>query len=346
MKCLFPDVAIQLTPSQSFNTTVTVVLTAPEQEDYFIYETTITGNNNSNSNPMGPEHYLGDIFDIRSQNLTIDGSDEWIISFRPKPSLPLARTSKKPPILRVFLSDYSASLMMNVFDPAPGVDMLDPDVLRDWLESHGNDLAAGFVLVPNNATLAADLQLEVTRKKGSPWTDIMFGPLAKLMKVPDPSRKWIIKQNANVPAPSGNGNLLLLQGPVSPVTVYEETLTIPFNNVVNSILSPAAVVLAIVAVLFGRGRYRPYGYAHTWWYFRRQAKHGADSERFKIYPTTNVEYPTHNAGLDERVKGLEDRMKACEELRELLIAEFVDVHRLQANVGNDGKEKTGYSSVV
>ncbi|KAJ3264888.1 hypothetical protein HK104_006382, partial [Borealophlyctis nickersoniae] len=64
--------------------------------------------------------------------------------------------------------------------------------------------------------------------KGSPWSDYMVGPLAKLMKVPDPTRKWIIREESTVSSPGQAG--LLLTGPLPAVTVYEETLTIPIDS--------------------------------------------------------------------------------------------------------------------
>ncbi|KAJ3282801.1 hypothetical protein HK104_010714 [Borealophlyctis nickersoniae] len=169
----------------------------------------------------------------------------------------------------------------------------------------------------------------------------MVGPLAKLMTVPDPSHKWIMRERSrtsNFIDVNTNSNYLLVDGPMSPITVYEETLTIPFDSVVNSILSPAALIFAIVAFFFGSGRYKPYGYAHKKWYFRRRTGYGAERRRFNIYPATDGEHQTANEVLG-------DRLKASEELRELLLAEFLEVHESQTNVRNDGGANMGWAKV-
>ncbi|KAJ3285650.1 hypothetical protein HK104_009381 [Borealophlyctis nickersoniae] len=145
----------------------------------------------------------------------------------------------------------------------------------------------------------------------------MVGPLAKLMKVPDPIRKWNILQTSDIPSKLPNITELDVYGPLAAVAVYEETLAIPFDSVVN----------------------RPYGYAHTGWYFRRRT---TDSKRFNIYPATNGEYQTPYMGLEERMKVLED---SSAELRELLLAEFLEVHESQTNVRNDGGANMGWAKV-
>ncbi|KAJ3279690.1 hypothetical protein HK104_001235 [Borealophlyctis nickersoniae] len=288
---------------------------------------------NSDWNFGGHEHYLGDSFDLFPVNLTNKGYD-WLIQFRPKPSFPLAGAAKNTRTsLRVALTGKNDTFQLTAFPQNLG----------------NGDFSDGYVMVPSNASIYVNLQLELTRKKYSPWTELLVGPLAKYIKEPVPIRRWILKQRTNLPGKVADGNELIVDGPTSPVTVLEETLTVSVDSVINSILSPFGVVAAIVAFFFGSGRYKPYGYAHANWYFRRRT---ADRKRFNIHPTPNGEYQTPDKGLEERMKVLEDRINASEdrihateELRELLLAEFLEVHESQINVRNDGGGNMGWAKV-
>ncbi|KAJ3278460.1 hypothetical protein HK104_002317 [Borealophlyctis nickersoniae] len=315
------------TPNSSLSVALSLT-TGTEMEvqiDRFIYTTTITGKNNSDSKFTEHDHYLGDIFNIGSDNTTDEnGKDQWLVFVSPQSSVPLPRTLT-PPVLSVAVAPYSAHFDMMVLDSTLGAKISIPDVRSD-----------GVITVPSNSSLRVALQLEVT----SPWREILVGPLAKLIKGPDPTRKWVIKQKTQLPGAVVNGNALEVEGPLEAITIYDEELTKELESVVNSFLSPFGVAVGIVALLFGGGRHKPYGWAHTFWYFRRPASHGGiEHKRFKIYPTTNGEYVTPHESLEERIR-------ACEEMREMLLNEFIEVHESQTDVGNDGGPTMGWAKVA
>ncbi|KAJ3278278.1 hypothetical protein HK104_002505 [Borealophlyctis nickersoniae] len=185
------------------------------------------------------------------------------------------------------------------------------------------------VTIPWNYTSNALLQPEVTRKKGSPWRDILVGPLEKLLKVPDRTWKWTIRRNYErpklPPLGSSGSSDLSFNGRASAVTVYEDTLTIPFNSVVN--------------------RSHPFacrGGPRNRYILPAQAATNRTDTLTRGFTFVDKQRPI---GSEDRMKVLEDRIKACEELRELLLSEYIKVHKSRANVGNDGGAKMGYKSV-